>query len=433
MIDYIKINRLEKSSSIPSIIDFELSVNSSTGEEYFDRKRSAHLKNLVFTIIPFGHIIKMQGSIHKYANNGGNNIDRFNFERFQEVAETLTEFISPDDRINVIEFGVNIETPFEPSVLIRNLIAYGKKPLVSGIFANETYAQARCSQYLIKFYNKGVLQGDSGSKILRVEVKYFKMENLFKEGLTWSDLQSRPTWEYLGRNLKKKISDVVYYDPSIDFERIPKKEAEFLKMGNNPFFWRDLTGSHVSRIRKEYRALVNQHGRLFCHFDELVNSEINELVKSDQVSPTQKDSALRGSSFFDNSARKDELVNSDPLLFSHRLITKEKDSIKKGCKVTGIDISMQKEESRFLCYNGIRNLYKQDRDQFNKLLSELPEKWHNASLEDQTYKIAHHVRDKFFNPRNRVRRAIRKLCSEPALFDNMSLISKGKLVLANTP
>lgn len=433
MIDFIKINNLEKSSSIPSIIDFDLAVNSRTGEEYLDRKRSACLKNLEFTLLPCGNIIKMQGSIHKYANNGENNHDRFSIERFKEVAETLAEFISPKDRINVIEFGVNIKTPFEPSVLIRNLIAYAKKPLVSGIFANETYAQARSSQYLIKLYDKGVQQGLPGSKILRVEVKYFKMENLFKEGLTWDELQCRHTWEYLGQNLKKKVSDIVYYDPSIDFEKIPKKEAEFLKMGNNPFFWRDLTGTHVSRTRREYKGLVNQYGCLFSQLDELIDSEIKELVKSDQFSPTQKDGALIGLSFFNNSVRKDELVNSDPLLLSHILPTKENDGIKKVCTVTGIDISMQKEESRFLCYTGIRYLYNHDRDQYYKLLSELPEKWHNASREVQEYKIAHQVRDKFFNPRNRIRRAIKRLDAEPTLFDNRLLISKEKMAIAETP
>jgi hypothetical protein len=66
-------------------------------------------------------------------------------------------------------------------------------------------------------------------------------------------------------------------------------------------------------------------------------------------------------------------------------------------------------------------------------LSELPPKWHNVSQEVQEYKIAHHVRDKFFNLRNSTRRAIKRKCSAPALFDNNLLISKEKLAIANTP
>jgi hypothetical protein len=106
---------------------------------------------------------------------------------------------------------------------------------------------------------------------------------------------------------------------------------------------------------------------------------------------------------------------------------------KKVCTVTGIDISMQKEESRFLCIMGIRHLFNNDRNLYDKLLSELPLKWHDAPREVQEYKIAHHIRDRFFNPRNSTRRAINKICAEPALFDNRLLVSKKKLALADTP
>ena len=105
---------------------------------------------------------------------------------------------------------------------------------------------------------------------------------------------------------------------------------------------------------------------------------------------------------------------------------------RKFCKVTGLDISMQKKGSRFLSIKGVRFLYKNDRQKYDALLSKLPSKWHNAPLEVQEYKIAHYVRDKFFNPRNSTRRAIKRMCSEPVLFDNRPLISKKKLKIANT-
>ncbi|HEY5125560.1 MAG TPA: hypothetical protein VIK14_17670, partial [Ignavibacteria bacterium] len=97
MIDYFKINNLAIGLKIQAILDFGVLVNEKTGEEYLHKKKSANLNNLIFTITPGNRFVKVQGSLHKFANNGTKNNDRFTFNRFSKVAEDLKDFISSDD------------------------------------------------------------------------------------------------------------------------------------------------------------------------------------------------------------------------------------------------------------------------------------------------------------------------------------------------
>lgn len=108
MIDFIKINDLAVGATIQDLLDFELKVNHRTGEEMMNRKRSAYLRNLVFTVTPGERFVKIQGSLHKYLNGGDLNNDRFTFDRFLKVADDLAEYISDNDLINVLEFGVEV-------------------------------------------------------------------------------------------------------------------------------------------------------------------------------------------------------------------------------------------------------------------------------------------------------------------------------------
>lgn len=461
MIDFIKINNLIKGRDVRNLLDFDVLVNEKTGEMYSGRKRSACHKNLIFTYVPGVGQVKLQGSIHKFANDGETNDDRFDLNRFIQVSDELVNYISPDDRINVIEFGVNVETPFNPSLLIKNLIASTNKPFKSDIRSGRCSSQAEYSQYIVKIYDKGLQQRELKKFILRFEVKVLKMGAFFKTGLTWGDLSKKETWETMGNILEKKFSEIVYFDPHLQAKKIPLKELAIIENGNNPFYWRDLKGPHVSRIRKNYISLIEKYGNTFSGINRLIKSEVEllvnpdrsetstidqEVVNSDQSVSGTKEVNLVNSDQSEISSTDTEMVNSDqsgleiddnkmvksdPLLYGQYPSKRISYQDIKRCSVTGIDIWMQKDESRFLSITGIRYLYKNNRELYNKLLSEIPLKYHTTSREGQEYKIAHHIRDKFFNPRNSIRRAIKKLFSEPSLFDNRLLISEGKYKIAN--
>ncbi|MEI6050058.1 MAG: hypothetical protein WCS03_14240 [Bacteroidota bacterium] len=411
MIDYIKINGLKVGLSIQELLDFDIKVNEKTGEQYQDKNKTAIFKNLLFIITPSG-FVKVKGSIHKFANNGEYNNDRFTYKRFIEVVEALKEFISPYDIINSIEFGVNLLTPFDPSIFINNLLASGKRNIKKDIKPGCCFAEAQYNQYAIKIYNKG-LQQPTGANILRIELKYFKMENLFKNGLKWSELSNPDTWVYLGTILQKKFSDVVYYDPAIKLNEIPEPYKTIIKTGHNPIFWENLSDPHASRIRKQYQELISKYGRTFKDMDKLISDEIECLVNSDH---------------FLNSIENKPLVNSDLSLYCQISPTVLNSTI---CKVTGIDISCQKPVSKFLYITGIRFLYENDRLLFEKLKSgRLSKKWETESLEVQFREIAHSIRNEFYNPKHNAINGIKRLNENPVLFDIYPLLSQNKRVLA---
>ena len=103
-------------------------------------------------------------------------------------------------------------------------------------------------------------------------------------------------------------------------------------------------------------------------------------------------------------------------------------SSEKICPVTGLDISMQPKNSKFLSSVGIRWYYDYDRRTFDVVLApKLTEVIKSKDIRRQFRKIAHSIRNADSNPRNNTKRAIQKLLNEKdSLFNNMQLIDKTK-------
>lgn len=108
---------------------------------------------------------------------------------------------------------------------------------------------------------------------------------------------------------------------------------------------------------------------------------------------------------------------------------KRNSSASKRCPVTGLDISMQPKNSKFLSYTGVKWYYEHDFDTFeNVLASRIQHKWLEKDIELQCREIARHIRNSDSNPRNNARRAIMRVVNEKnSLFNNMELIDKKKL------
>lgn len=424
MIDFIKINNLNIGPRIKDRFDFEGRFILNSGEVLTDKKNSGYLRNLIFTIIPGGQVVKLQGSIHKYANSGKYNNDRFTLARFLNVANELKDYISSDDIINTLEFGINIRTPFDPSLFIKNIISHLKKSVNKKVTAEEVSSIFEYTHFLIKIYNKGLHQGPTGVNILRVEVKYLRMQKLFPSGLKWSDLANKDTWEYLGDIIRCKFSEIIYYDPSIDLDQVPERDRLLIEKGHNPIFWENLTGPHVSRIRKQYKNLIEKYGSTFNILPALLDQEIKEVVRSYQVSEQAKTT--------ENLTEFNNMVKCYPLLYSNiSPLTEDTSSTStRYCVVTGIDISIQKPESKFLSFSGIRWLFMTDPLGYQKLKTErLSYRWLNASLADQFKEICHSIRNEYYNPGNNARRDVGKILAYPSLFDNLFLIKQSKLNL----
>ncbi|MCK5169918.1 MAG: hypothetical protein KAQ75_08565, partial [Bacteroidales bacterium] len=80
--------------------------------------------------------------------------------------------------------------------------------------------------------------------------------------------------------------------------------------------------------------------------------------------------------------------------------------IVKRCLVTGLDISMQPKNSKFLSTSGIMWYYKNEREIYHQFLAvRLTENLKNKDLRYQFKGIAHSIRNCDSNPRNNTKRA----------------------------
>ena len=107
----------------------------------------------------------------------------------------------------------------------------------------------------------------------------------------------------------------------------------------------------------------------------------------------------------------------------------ENSAISRTCPVTGLDISMQPKNSKFLSYIGVKWYFEHERKIYEKLLApRLTENCRKKDIAIQFREIAHSIRNTDSNPRNNTRRAIQKLLDEKdSLFNNLQLIDKSKL------
>lgn len=101
----------------------------------------------------------------------------------------------------------------------------------------------------------------------------------------------------------------------------------------------------------------------------------------------------------------------------------------KRCPVTGLDISMQAKNSKFITVSGIKWYYRYEREIYYQFLAiRLNENSVKKDIETQFRLIAHSIRNAESNPRNNARRAIQKLLNDKSsLFNNLQLIEKNKL------
>ena len=465
MVDYIKITNTGLTTDQlqnKELLSFTERYNTLTGE-IIPGSRLAKFKDLYFSV-GFTGFIGLSGSLHKFHNGGIHNYDDFCYSKLVDsVGELKNKFgiIPRQAMLNNVEFGVNIEVPYNPDVLLRNLVLHRNKQFNYEETKKMFCSKVKYAQYHVKLYNKG-LQYNLPRNILRFEVKIIRMAKIAKfEIHTLADLLSKAKLLEVKQILLDAFDDIIFYDKSVDCSTLKPKDIELITNGGNPKFWKahyEETGSNAIKKVRQYQSLIREHGSLNLNsirhlindkWDDLVNDNNNNIrdftelqlklqsgnkqvfTTPGEILSEKKIRKITGLLTMDAKQENEHITNSNNLSIDKDLVS---ESMKRReCIVTGLDISMQKESSRFLSISGIRFLFEHDRDQYNKLLSELPSKWHNDTREVQEYKIAHHIRDKFFNLRNSTRRAIKKKCEEKALFDNRTLISKGKLAIANTP
>lgn len=334
MIDEIRIFSLP--ITINELINntwLEFPKNLDESGAFNNRNQTVNFRDLVFTINKEKQIRKLRGSLHKYKNEGLHNYDDFSFQDVKAMIEDIQEKFAIDPaqcKLSNVEYGINIKTDFDPTNLISDLIQHGLKPFIP--MPKGIGCSARHCQYTIKIYNKGSQYG-LPYFLLRIEIRVERMEYLQSKGIPvyyLADLLGINIQKKLAGDLLKRFKDILFYDSTIEIDRLKSSDQIILSNGRNPEYWEQLPAkSKRDNFRKKYNSIYKEHvQRDWCKIvsplikqktDQLIN---NTLTLNDSIAEVSNS----GNSFVTNPI--DTIITKVSDSVKSNIIIPEKDDKK---------------------------------------------------------------------------------------------------------
>ena len=269
------------------LLNFFDKVEQKTG--LLGTYRQANYKGLVFKVY-YGNDTKdwysritLEGSLHKFWNNGKHNYNDFGIVELFEVLEILkNKFgITPKNcHINQIEIGINLTVSFNAKSFISNCIMHKNRSFKScktngkGHFLSAIY-----QRYEFKIYDKGTQARNQKHKvdyeILRFEVKYSNMEDIRKEYriLTLDDFLTVGLEKFVTK-LIEKWQEVIFYEKEI-FENT-KHKNEY----NNVKYWEDLKPENFKYHKREMNKKIKKYDKSTKEYiTKAIQEKSNELLQ----------------------------------------------------------------------------------------------------------------------------------------------------------
>lgn len=476
MIDGIKAiltDNLDQVRNNP-LLDFVVPVSLKDGDIKTNKYPVANYRGLQF--IDRVNNIELKGSIHKFSNQGEHNYNDFGLNEINETVYQLAnilKIVTNKTKLTNLEVGVNLELDYDPNKFLNSLIIHRGKRFNYRERWNMFYKECIHQQFYIKIYNKGA-QYSLVKNVLRVEVKYIKMERINGLGIRHiSDLTDKTKLLKLRDELFRVFNEILIGDFSVSTEGLNFRDKLLFAKGHNPDFWiesKPLSENYILRDKdKLYKKDIRIYERKQVRFiqllkrtgaihrkenvRELLESKIDYLldksgskeilkkrgemtIKPLLIQPVKieflnkvtwgNDHCINEES---NNSLNDKTWGNDSLLYRVKNSHKGNRPERK-CVVTDLDISMQKEESEFLCTTGIKYYKRYNPDIWLQLSQRLSPKWQNCSEEIQLREIHHSIRNEYFNVIHNTKRSIKKVLAQPALFNQFKLIRQDKLEIA---
>ena len=347
-----------------------------------------------------------RGSIHKFHNKGKHNNNDF---CRAEIIETLKDLHS-DFGINPLtvqvinpEFGLNIDLPFPVNQFLNTILWQGGKtngkPLINKLgieFKHENY-------YRLKIYKK-----DCDNR-LRVEIKPLRKGFYKQTGINnlinTADADKLKIFFSL---LVAKFKEVVCFDDSININDLGKRDAKAFDDLKNVYNWEIYNKKQRHDKKKTLKRLIENYGTrdYIAIITDLLEKKFVELINDD----------LKTCNLL-HDFENDLIQELKPKPVTYSSVDKGKKRNKfdndKMCKVTGLDISMQKDNSILLSHSGLKYYLENKPKVFEKIRrNHLTRKWYQSELNIQIKEIAHNIRDCHRN----VKRKYRGLENQCSLF-----------------
>lgn len=273
---------------------FPLQVNEMDGD-ILDKPRTAKYKEQIFTIK--NNNVKLNGSLHKYHNNGEHNYNDYYFSDLtNDIFDLCNKFSIPAEisDFNNLEFGVNIHIPVKPEELFRFVINYkGTQFHKFNNINNGIGIECEKNNFIIKMYDKGNQYNRPGN-LLRYEIKVIRMQFFKDNGVNISTLATLTNINnlYPLKTILKGIFDeILFYDYSIKENKLNAKERLILSNGRNPKYWENLLPKskefeqgnkdiNYKRQRKKHRRELDNFKKIICKYStSTLQKDISDLIE----------------------------------------------------------------------------------------------------------------------------------------------------------
>jgi hypothetical protein len=269
MDDFIKLLNVatdsEKLLANPILKDYwHTDVMTNDGDV---RKDYAEYLGLRFTVKNGNS--QIEGSIHKYRNNGKHNYDDFSCKDAIEVIKGLCNDFEIDPyrtEVNNLEVGVNVILPFPVKLVLDNLVTYKGDWFKPEVEDGIRYYQCKKKQFYIKIYDKG-LHFNLPDNVLRFEIKVIRKQYFerCKIPIYWlSDLMNPDIYPQLAELLTATFKDILFNDNRIEINGLNETEQIIYYKGSNPNTWEGKSKTEREkkerqRFRAEFINLLKTH------------------------------------------------------------------------------------------------------------------------------------------------------------------------------
>lgn len=320
----------------------------------------------------------------------------------ENCIKTITDILSylgieqnefKDIKVCNIEFGLNLVPEIDIKNLIDGILFYKKTPFKVGDYPY--FKKTNATKYKqIKAYAKGLQFADVPeygihTNTFRFEVKSKESKYIKKLGITTIDsILEIDVYSAFKQELIKEWDFVLSTAQKLIYSNLTTEVSNYIRTAKKISFWNDLIDNKQRNTfsdnkRRYYKMLKgnnNVHSQIKVQIiDKLVS--FSKCANSTQVTPINKE-------FSNIDQIPSILIN----LESAQLLY---------CKVTGLNISGQKENSKFLREKALKEIKTNQPDIYLMLEKKyLKDQYKNASEKRQLYLICKNIRDVDSNKRN---------------------------------
>ena len=304
--------------------------------------------------------VRLQGSVHKYRNNGRHNYDDFNTMDVAKVVRELSERFEIDTAqtlLNNVEFGVNVVLPFGVHIVLNNLIVFKGEPFMKVVEEGMSYYQCKKTHFIIKIYDKGK-QYKLPENVLRFEIKVMRMQYFETKGIKLrylSDLLNMDIYEPLGNILTEVFEGILFGDNTLNEKALSQKDLTTFLRGSNPKAWQEKGGQKVSRklqrFECSFKAILERH-RTGVNFRSVVSDLIRKksLELSTFYQEVENIFRLENVHFLPTNSQEQKDPNVHFLHFSYSVNNVHSDNAKpKLCSGSGCRIDRDKKYHSLEC------------------------------------------------------------------------------------